>query len=385
MKKLVLIAAVTIASATAFASKARLDALQNAAHLSDTEDIISKPDQAVVLPEFATLNFGDRDSAGQEAQGGITRKTDGAAWGLYLGDRPAANAFRAFDIDFLKMENNLNLLYAMDMGDIKWGVGLSYSSSNKKREFARAAVTGPPAVAARTLKDQKQDAAGIYASASSTAGWDAQLRVGLSNNASYTNITTNVENKMKGNTTVGLSGGYIMDTMYFYGSYLMAGAKYEPQTTANGFDRKDTTLVLGMVNSHKKDGTDFFYGAALSMVTQKDDGDATTTSLGANINKKETTTLPVILGVEHDAMSWLVIRGSITQNFLYSSDKVSTKNGVTTDGVNTVDDNTVVAAGLGLKFNKFILDGTFAKASDNAGAIGSDNNFLAKAALTYMF
>jgi len=373
MKKLVLIAAVTIASATAFASKARLDALQSAAHLSDTQDIISKPDQAVVLPEFATVNFGDRNSSGQEAQGGITRKTDGAAWGLYLGNRPDSNAYRAAaDTNFLKMENNVNLLYAMDLGDIKWGAGLSYSSSSKKQSTT-------------TLKDQKQDAMGIYASASSTAGWDAQLQLGLSNNASYSNAAGTVENKMKGNTTVGLSAGYLMDTMYFYGSYAMSGFKYEPQTASNGLDRKDTTMVLGMVNSHKKDGTDFFYGAALSMVTQKDDGDATTTSLGLNINKKETTTLPVILGVEHDAMSWLVIRGSITQNFLYSSDKVSTKNGATTDGVNTVNDNTVVAAGLGLKFNKFILDGTFAKTSDDAGAIGSDNNFLTKAALTYMF
>ncbi|MFN7905840.1 MAG: hypothetical protein ACK5P5_11725, partial [Pseudobdellovibrionaceae bacterium] len=152
---------------------------------------------------------------------------------------------------------------------------------------------------------------------------------------------------------------------------------------------------------HKKDGTDFFYGAALSMVTQKDDGQANTTSLGANIEKKETTTLPVVVGVEHDAMSWLVVRGSVTQNFLYSSDKVSTKNGATTDGVNTVDDNTVVAAGLGFKFNKFILDATLAAAAHgNLGFDAGDapatgtadpdqsqarNNFLAKAALTYMF
>ncbi|MFN7904598.1 MAG: hypothetical protein ACK5P5_05395, partial [Pseudobdellovibrionaceae bacterium] len=236
MKKLVLIAAVTIASATAFASKARLDALSNAAHLSDTQDIISKPDQAVVLPEFATLNFGDRDSAGQEAQGGLTRKTDGAAWGLYLGNRPDSNAYRGLaDTSFLKMENNVNLLYAMDLGDIKWGAGLSYSSSNKKRSTS-------------TLKDQKQDAMGIYASASSTAGWDAQLQVGLSNNASYSNPAGTVENKMKGNTTAGLSAGYLMDTMYFYGSYAMSGFKYEPQTASNGLDRKDTTMVLGMVN-----------------------------------------------------------------------------------------------------------------------------------------
>jgi hypothetical protein len=400
MKKLVLIAAVTIASASAFASKARVDALQNAAHMADTTDVLTKPDQAAVLPEFALVNFGATNAAGTaaNAEGGFIRKMDGAAWGMYLGNRPGTNYRGLFNtankiqaattLRFLQMENGLNVLYAGDAGDMKWGAGLYYSSSSKK---------GADTV--NVLKDFKQEAASLYLSASSTAGWDAQLAVGLMGKATYSTLAASANDfELKNNSTASLSGGYMMDTMYFYGSYGMSGAKVSQSVGAvkDLADRKDSLLKVGVVNSHKKDGTDFFYGVALQMETQKDETENaknTLSSIGTTasdrITKREETSLPAIIGVEHDAMSWLVIRGSVTQNVLYSqqknaSDLTTADNGKSVDATNTVDANTTVAAGVGLKFNKFLLDGTLAQAS-NTGAFGSDANFLAKAALTYSF
>ena len=377
MKKLVLIAAVTIASASAYASKARLDALSNAAHLSDTKDIIAKPDQAVVLPEFATVNFGDKSGGTSNAEGGMVRRMDGSAWGLYLGSRPGGNAYRTIangaigGTNVLNMENGINFLYAMDMGDLRWGAGLFYSKTENKRETA-------------TLKEQKQDASGLYASVSSTAGWDAQLSFGLANNASFTTVADQ-ENKLKGNTTYVLSGGYWMDTMYIYAAMSSGGAKVEQASTTLA-DRKDSSMKVGVINSHKKDGTDFFYGAELLMVTKKEDADAPlAASLGANITKQETTTLPLIIGVEHEAMSWLTLRASLTQNFLYSVDKTSAKNGAK-DGTNNVADNTAIAAGTGLKFNKLTFDATLKAATSPTGTFGTDGtNFMAAGAMTYYF
>ena len=137
MKKLMLIAVVTIASVSAHASKARLAALQNAAHLSDIQDTVqAKPDQAVNY-EAATVEFGGA-AAGQEAEGGFIRKMGDAAFGLYLGrssttylaatsavaSAAGANADETAVYNSLfAQDNTLQLTYATKMGSMTDGAG----------------------------------------------------------------------------------------------------------------------------------------------------------------------------------------------------------------------------------------------------------------------
>ena len=60
MKKILLIAAVTMMSTSAIASKARKTALGSAAHLSDVNDILTKPDQAMNHGDSAIFELGNR-------------------------------------------------------------------------------------------------------------------------------------------------------------------------------------------------------------------------------------------------------------------------------------------------------------------------------------
>ena len=102
----------------------------------------------------------------------------------------------------------------------------------------------------------------------------------------------------------------------------------------------------------------------------------------ANAFTQEQTHLPFIIGVEADAASWLTLRASAKQNVILGSSKVNQGDST------TIKNNTTVALGAGLKFNKFTLDSTLAAGSVPAtagnGSIDA-NNLMANASLTYMF
>lgn len=402
MKRALLIAVVSLAATSALASKARKEALSNAAHLSDIQDVITKPDKASAYGEWATMEFGSTAGTTTRAEGGFVRMSGQAAWGAYLGAASGTTtsgvmAYRAFTpvsgtgASFLPQENPIRLFYAAKPSDMSWGVGLYHSASKSK--VAETTTTG--------TKDQST--MGLTASASADV-WDAQLALGLGNTASYKD--TNDDAKMTGKTSFGLSGGYKMDTMYIYASYSAGGAKVTNTVTGASettqMDRADTAMSLGIVNSHKKDGTDFFYGISYNMTTLKDDADATATptslnavatgltgTAGTNAKQIEITSMPLIAGIEAEATSWMVLRGSITQNFGslgMGKIKVSEKTVTTADQELTSKDDTTIAAGVGLKWNKFTVDSTVAVAGANGAAFGTNSgNFLSKMSMTYTF
>ncbi len=376
MKKLFVLAVVTVASASAFASKARLDALQNARHLSDPQDVVGhsttrpvQPDQALNHGEWVSFEWGSNRGATnttptKNAEGGFVRKIDdNAAMGAYLGNKSEAyNTFLTLSgvsttgtgpTALLNQNNPLNLYYAAKAGDLQWGLGLFYVSNDRK-----------------TTK-QKENIMGLNASVSGAAGWDAQLTVGLGAEGKNEQ-TAGSELTLKGGSNIQASGGYKMDTMYFHGTYKTLGAKLETGTATTS-DWEVTGINLGVINSHKKDGADFFYGVSYDMSTVNN---KTNTATG----KTETTTLPVIIGVEAEAASWLVLRGSVTQNVLLGSTKTAGSD------ANSINDSTTVAAGAGLKFGKFLLDGTFTNAnSGTATGLGSDTGFVTNVGMTYNF
>ena len=360
MNKFTIVVAVALVATSAFASKARLGALQNSVHLEDTRDVVSsRPDQALAHGEFAAMELSANATGANDttpnAEGGFVRKMgENSALGAWIGNKSnLATTSLALVGSTPKLQNPLNLYYASKMGEMMWGLGLNYSAAEDK--FAKS----------------KSTSMGLTASVSSNAGWDAQLGLGLTGEATQAD-TTKYEQK----SPVSLGGRYTMDTMYFYGSYAMYGGKSKnisAGTTNSEVDNND--LKIGVINSHKKDGADFFYGVSYMSSTSKIKDGA----------KTETTAFPVIIGVEADATSWLVLRASVTQNVLMASNKVTPASGTaTTDS--SMYDNTVTAAGLGLKLGKFMVDGSLAATSGNSGKFGTnDAGFLSNVGMTYMF
>ena len=141
------------------------------------------------------------------------------------------------------------------------------------------------------------------------------------------------------------------------------------------------------MNTIAKDGEDFFYGIAVDSVKLQD-----------KLQSKDLTRLafPVWVGFEHLASEWLTIRASFKQTiYAQSKDDVGFPVG-TIDGASgtpgTASDfageanSTEVNAGIGLKFNNLMLDGTLVGLS---GATANQSirfaSFMGLAGLTYTF
>lgn len=378
MNKMILLAAViSMAAPSAFASKARVQALGNAAHLVDTQTIFENPAHIGVLGDFATFEFGTytpasypnnynykasttmpADTAG--AEGGFLRSSGDAKWGFYLGhksDTIATLRTLAATLGattFLPEQNPLELFYGMK-GDLNWGASLFYSSSDKK------------------TTSQKQNSAGVRFGVYTTQ-WEAFANVGIGASAKNDG-TTPTGGEAKNDLGAKIGGGMYFDTLYVYGDYGMQNGSASNATTEVA-KLEGSELNVGVLDTKKQDGADFFYGISYGMYTLKNK------TSGSTFGKVENSYLPVIVGIEADAASWLTMRASVQQNILLGTHKFDNN---TTADADTWSNSTVVAAGLGAKWNKFIIDGSL-KAASNGGNIDlGANNFLGQGSITYMF
>ena len=268
--------------------------------------------------------------------------------------------------------NPLQLTYASKAGDISWGAGLFYLGNDYKTAQNFTAYSG----------QVEQNIAGLLLGANNGV-WDAQLRVGLMGETKTTAIsTTNTAASQLGisagstlevNSTGSLkaSGGYLMDTMYFYGGYDMRTG--EVKTTGGGkiVDATKNILNVGVINSHKKDGVDFFYGAEVVMTTTEDD-EANT--------KVESTNVPLIIGVEADATSWMTLRASVKQPLSLLSSTKSKGSSST-----SVADGTVTALGAGFKWGKATIDTVVSTGTDGNFGTDSGGDIFGQASVTYNF
>lgn len=367
MKKALLIAALSVAATPAMASKARLSSLNNAAHLSDIQDVFVNPSKATAHGDWLTLEMGSTVStnaaaSGTKAEGGFSRSMGDNRWGFYMGHNYSmvTDVRNNTDVSAVTYEataiapdNMINLFYGSKAGEMAWGAGLGYSKTDKKT----VAI--------------KQDALAVTGGVS-MANWDAALTVLAMNNYKDESTTSANTRDNKGKMGIDLSGIYSMDPMTFSAGYTSNAAKVEDGsgTEVHNFDFQ--TWYLGAEKSHKADGADFFYGTKYTMTTRKDKGPAD--------KKLEYTKLPVYAGIEADAASWLVLRGSIQQNFLLGQTQGPAANAEK----DTIANDTTVAAGAGLKFGKLTVDGTLEAASSNTAALNG-NSLLANGSITYMF
>lgn len=352
-KTTMIIAGLMMVSGTAMASKARMTALGNAKHLTDVQTVFGKPANMHDLSDLVTFEMGDSTLNGaNDAEGGFLRTHGDAKLGFYLGHAAGSQLFMrglsnaATTADVIMPENTFHVLYGAKSGDMAWGLDFHYSASDKK-----------------TTK-QKQSSMGITLGAQ-TDMWDASLQMGLGGGA-QNDFTAGAESKFTPTSGMVLAGSYMMDSMKLWAEYTTVGAKTE-EAGAEVFKREDTTTEIGVVNSMKQDANNFFYGASYKMSTEND-------KLASS--KTDSTTLPVLIGAEVDAASWLTLRASVTQNVLLGSTK-------TTGGESdTIANNTTTAFGAGMKFNKSAFD--FTMATGNTGNFNLDT-VGANASYTYNF
>ncbi len=377
MKSLLTLALI-LASTSAFATRARINALGNAAHLVDVSTVYGNPSDMMTLTgDSLTIESGKTfTTAGAPdaintttlnggAEGLLIRSMGDAKFALSLGHADA-NIFalrsdaksRNGAVATVRQQTPLEVSYGMKTGDMSVAGTLVYSKFENKKAGS----------------EQKESSMGLKFGATG-ANWTGALLVGLTD--TWEAGTGATLNDYKGKTSITATGGYdVMSDLYVYGGLSTGGYK-STVATVSVTDYDIMTVNVGALSKIKKDATEFFYGIGLAYSSEKEKATA------GFENTIKQTHMPLIIGLEAEANSWLTLRGSVTQNLLLvdsSKDETapSTTNSETSPGLNT----TTLAAGAGLKFNKVSVDGsilTGATQTINSG------NLLAQVGLTYAF
>lgn len=347
MKKTLLAVATLALAGNAMASQVRMNSLQNSRTVrQDFVDMFVQPsvmwsgevaDQ--VLMENSTGGF--LMSSGEDSKYGIYFGKQAEIATLINGVAGAAPFNEAIN-------NPLHVFYGRNMGGMNWGFNLYYA--NSKREA--------------TAPNYTQNFMGVAAGVDG-GSWRADLAFGLGANIEN---TTAGNDAVKGDLNARLQAEYdVQEDLRAYFDMTQAGVT---RTTA-GTDTqgKNNKMALGIERRVAKEAATFFYGAALQ--TEKTEI-GTTTAV-------DTQSLPVYFGVEAEATSWLVLRGSVSQPVLVGSSKAAA-------GTDTLVGGPTYAAGAGVKLGNFLIDGNISVGNNVANNFGGGaNDWMTNAAITYNF
>ncbi|WP_127716555.1 hypothetical protein [Halobacteriovorax sp. HLS] len=339
MKKQILIATgLAVLSTSAFASKARLEALgqnddRGSFYVEDARNIFRNASKVntfknYIVTEWGTDNAAADTAAAPHAEGGFFREMGSFAYGLYLGsDIDSENANRT---NYQAQDNDLDLFFGGDMG-VQWGARLHYASG-------------------------KNETTGTFKKEHSNLGLGLGMTMG--DIEAYANMILSDESKG------GASAGdkFEANGLNIGAAYNFAGNKFFVDYDKSGYDNtvsavktenELTTLTVGVGRIHEVSST-----ARLNMDVAYVASTEKVKPASATFGEIKNSTLPVTLGFEADATSWLVLRGSVSQNVFINNREVkgatTTTNNVKSTNTNTTD----VTAGATLNFGKLKVDGS---------------------------
>jgi hypothetical protein len=424
-KQLIAIAALAILSTPAMATKARMLALgeniqdnigslyfsdsrnifQNAAYANDYKDMVIMEwgsTGSSAGPAGTTIK-GDTDTSPQ-AEGGFLKSAGNYVYGLYLGsESPYTNEIRSYtrslNNDAFQQDNQLDLFFAGQSEMLgKWGVNLTYSNS---KDDAQDAKQSSASIRFGMIKNKTEVFTNI--------ALDNKAEMGAAGPGGAQNPAGG-KDEFKGKLGFELGATQDLDVVKAFA--YVRHAKWEseadsaiapvPSTAYVGkFDGTYWLYQVGAGKEHKiNDKATLFAKAEYLNFMRK--VEATSGTADGETLKLDDWRVPVTLGLEYDAATWLTLRGSVVQNVAsttdndYDGNEAVVSAGVRAkrpSGKRTAANSTNVNAGLTLKFGELAIDGVIGTTTA-AGANGSTaneagvlslDNLASRVAMTYKF
>lgn len=399
MKKLVLAAALLgLGTQVAHATKARLIALgqdkDGSLFLDDNRNVIRNTSYVYNYANMAYFDFGnnagaagtglDSDTA-QKAEGGAYVKVGSLVYGVYLGNEsdtavllkslPRGAASAAMP----QSDNVLELSVAGNAG-VNWGATVGFAPSKDE-------TTTPN-------KENKS----LYARLGANKdNWEAYANVSISGESD-----NGANEKYDGGGAYDLGGSYKMGMNTFYARYkTIEWDQIVSNVTSKG-DYKE--MKIGAGHNHE-------ISSSSRMIYQ-----ITYESIEANVKyaagttKGEYTQIPLVIGFEADATSWLTLRGSVSHNLIGNTEVKNISNvqnavnrqllagffksaNAGADYKGTIQNSTNVNAGASLNFGNLTIDGVIGTGGNNGTATTtaaetgtlSLDRLYSRAAVTYKF
>lgn len=377
MNKLFLVLLIGLFANNAMASRARLTALGQSIYLptsdlaligntsdgtllfKDARNIFTNPGQVANMGNSANFEFGPKTptvAAGSvgAGEGGMIYDFEGGKLGFQLGRQTDINKTMTTLGLTTTPGDNIDIIWGTK-GANTWGVGLHYGDAKTDAASGTDTKASQIILSGGMVKDR--------------AEYYAHLGLGA------TSENTTAATKFDGKSYIKVGMGYQLDNV----------AKVIAQVFKNGFD----TGPVGGQTEHNylnldvrysrlqkpKNDLMFFYGAGFTNIT----GDRTTGGTKTDVTVQQ---IPMFIGLEGSANSWMDLRASVTQEVLLNTLKNPTLGG--TGESQHKPNTTTIGAGATLKFTNFTLDATLAGAGAASGNIDG-NTLLANASLNYNF
>lgn len=393
----------SVATTSAFASIARLEALgedqYGSQYIDDNRNVFLNAATANDHGSYATYEWGDttkfknsevpgtNSTDGPKAQGGVFKNNGDATFGIYFGnDSNTASDLRAGGISALvqggananlanlagqvQNENTLDLVYAKDAGSMKWGVRLSHAQANNEQGYTYAT--------------------GKTAAKISKKGTLLGLGAIQGDNEVYANI--GLQNEFKAETITDLGGGdfhfkgkigYQLGYIRALGNGARAFVEYqnqkmeEKEQSSLSEDWEVTKIKVGYGKTSKvNDKFTAFYKAIYASEDHK--------KYVFTSNKQSEQYLKATLGFEVMAKEWLTFRGSIANNLFGEAKNTNNKKKTIADAVD-------VKMGATLAFGDFAIDGLVGNDTNGDGTNGDENgtlrtdSLMSRVSMTYKF
>ena len=381
---LALVLALTVISAPAFASRARLESLgegkNGSYYIDDSRNMFLNPAHLVhykkkLFLELGTDTVGALDSvAGSRAQGGFTNTFGDFTYGLYLnqtsertlGAIAQANAVVGnFGLNtFVQPDSTLEFFLAGESG-LNWGISLFYAGNDQKT------------AALEKTASQLGVRLGVDVN-----NLQVFTTLGLLTKSTVLDGTPGGNTELKGKIGVDAGVTYKMNDATAFAKFVSIGSD---------LNSGGTTLVQGRLQQY---GLGLGFKKEMTKSTNmyaRIEGDYLKTSPSASGDNK-TYAIPLVLAAEAQALSWLAVRGSIEERLLGQTWNATARN--------SLAGTTTVSAGLGLTFGDVQIDGLVATngASTAANTVpgfgtapqtntnfGFGDNMLTRLAMTYNF
>jgi hypothetical protein len=365
----------------ALATKARLQALgedsYGSAYINDNRNIWLNAAQINNHKDLVTYELGGNQSTDSAStargEGGVYKTMGNMVYGLHLGGASnTANAFRtAAGANGADENNNIDVFVGGDAG-LKWGANLGYAKTSDE--------SGP--LTAESMR--------------------SRVGVIMGDTQAYGNVS--IINDAKGTNGVKFDGklGYQLGVIHAWEGYSLFAdfQKFDGESIAVGGAKSDLMVKRIQVGAGRvtrlNDKTNLFTKASLVQADAENDTavgstfSATcsgTSALGCEEYK--TLQLPIVVGLEAEANSWLTLRASVSQVVWGTEEDKNNER--------SIANSTSVAAGATLKFGELSVDGVIGNndGTSTAAGIGEDtssgngtlrtDNLMTRVSMTYRF
>ncbi len=382
MKKQIVLATIaTLATTSAWATKSRMNALgqgqgRGSFYIQDTRNVFRNAARINQTNNYMVTEWGDATQAGgattPKAEGGFFKNAGAFSYGVYLGsditDQAGNSAKDGYadsmqttstqattfgDTGFKDRSNDLDLFFGGDMG-VEWGARLHYANGKTEQ-------TSPS-------PELKQSTLGLGLG---MVMGDLNAYVNYTINDEMENSSTGAGYKFEDDGSMNIGVGYKWMDFTFFVDYNKTAAKYTGGTGVAANTTEMSVLNVGAGYIKEVSSTSRMFADVAYRMTSAEDKDGTTAANNIEADRSE---LPVTVGFETDATSWLTVRGSISQNVFLNSQ--STKIGTAAELDSTRDNTTSVAAGATLNFGKLMIDGMIGTNGTNGTSSGTSRGVL---------